>query len=139
MNDFSPEAFFGGVNYAFMCVVESIAQDRVLSGGGGNNLSGGADTDGSRRVLTGDYVVGEFIRWWQLENKAANTLYALDPATQARVMSCFSPRDLKLWTSAVFIVFVEGVCGGHVPSGQPVKPITKARGLANVACAEDLQ
>ena len=85
MNAFSPEAFFGGVHYAFMHAVESVVDRR-------------SRYNGFRRVFGGYYEVGGFIRWWQLDNKAANTLYVLDPATQARVMSWLSQRNLRLWT-----------------------------------------
>ena len=97
MNDFSPEAFFGGVNYAFMRAVESVV-DRPTR------------CTGSRRVFASDYEVDESIRWWRHDNKAANTLYLLDPATQAWVMSCFSPRDLKLWAPPVFIAHALECC-----------------------------
>ena len=92
MNDFSQEAFIKGVKYAFMQAVERVV-DRPTR------------CTGSRRVFGGDYEIDEFIRWWRLDNKAANTPYGLDPATQAWVMSCFSPRDLKFWASSVVIAF----------------------------------
>ena len=92
-NDFFPETFFGGVNYAFMRAVESVVDRR-------------SRYSGSRRVFGGDYEIDEFIRWWRLDNKEANTLYILDPAKREEIMGRFSPRDMPLWASQVFIAFV---------------------------------
>ena len=92
MNDFSQETF-KAVNYAFMQAVERVV-DRPIR------------CTGSRRVFGGDDEIEEFIRCWRLDNKEANTLYFLDPAKREEVKGLFSPRDLPLWASHVFIAFV---------------------------------
>ena len=93
MNDFSQETFIKAVNYAFTQAVESVV-DRPIR------------CTGTRRVFGGDDEIEEFIRWWRLDNKEANTLYILDPAKREEVMGRFSPRALPLWASQVFIAFV---------------------------------
>ena len=93
MNDFSQEAFIKGVKYVFMQAV-------------GRYFVRPIRCTGSRRVFGGDDEIEEFIRLWRLDNKETNTLYILDPAKREEVMGLFSPRDLPLWASQVFIAFV---------------------------------
>ena len=57
-------------------------------------------------MYEGDDEIEEFIRWWQLGNKEANTLYVLNPAKRKDIMDLFSPRDMPLLASQVFIDFV---------------------------------
>ena len=92
MNDFSQEAFIKGVKYAFMQAVERVV-DRPTR------------CTGSRRVFGGDYEIDEFIRWWRLDNKEANTLYILDPAKRDEIIGLFSPRHMPLSVSQVFTAF----------------------------------
>ena len=79
--------------YAFIQAVERIVDRPIRC------------TD-SRRVYEGEDEIEEFIRWWQLGNKEANTLYVLNPAKRKSIMDLFSPRDMPSFASQVFIAFV---------------------------------
>ena len=93
MNAFSQENFIKAFKYAFIQAVERIVDRPIRC------------TD-SRRVYEGDDEIEEFIRWWQFGNKEANTLYVLNPAKRKDIMDLFSPRDMPLLASQVFIDFV---------------------------------
>ena len=84
MNDFSQEAFIKGVKYVFMQAVECYFVRPIRC-------------TGSRRVFGGDDEIEEFIRWWRLDNKEANTLYIVDPAKRdaGRRLKDIKPKGMK--------------------------------------------
>lgn len=120
MRKFHPNDLSRGASVPFMAFARSMA---------GAQHSAGLAASASQAALTsedrlvhGD-ALEDFVERWQLDTKARDMLYNLDPELQQRVMEGFAPKDVSRGASGALTAFARSVAGaaGAAARGVPGK------------------
>lgn len=132
MKDFAPTEVSRGASIVFMGFAKSVrAQSSApiahMAYGGGNMIrpvhrnSWGGGGGGGCGGGGSDRATAQFSQQWGFDQKAQESLYALDHVTRQRVINDFSPKDISRGASIVLMGFIKSVVargGAGAPAPQ---------------------
>lgn len=134
MNGFTPKDTSRGASPAFMGFVRSVNNNKsnfkppaafgpsvvqktaktmeVWAAGAGDQDSGSHE-----QVEADPEAVARFLSQWEIDHSAAQSLLALDPVAQKRVMDGFNPKDTSRGASPALVGFIRSVLSRGDGSG----------------------
>eukprot|EP00928_Gymnodinium_smaydae_P058721 TRINITY_DN4191_c0_g1_i2.p1 TRINITY_DN4191_c0_g1~~TRINITY_DN4191_c0_g1_i2.p1 ORF type:complete len:624 (-),score=101.20 TRINITY_DN4191_c0_g1_i2:77-1783(-) len=133
MTDFAPQNLAKS-NQMFMSFVRGVVSRMSSPPQNSTNF-------GHAAQATGDPLVDDFIRQWNLDSQALEVLCRLDPATQQKVITDFRPAD-PLRANRIFMSFVRSVAGrtgaAAAVAALPPEPVSMAFATGHRAIDEFL-